>query len=174
MRTFMLSIVMISLTATAKTMKTGIQLGYSLSTLTASQQPLLMNGTGLSGGIAFSFFEDKRFGFRMSSNCLNLSASGSSKSIIGWSWFHAATLNVNFDFSSNRHSLGIGYGTSFVPTGSFQGGSPVSNNFSGIVVDGKDFWKSGFYDLAQIYIFRDSSSLYSNALFGVLSIGYEF
>lgn len=162
--------------AFAKTMKTGLHIGYNYANLEARNATSTFSGTGggIAGGLAFSFFEEKRFGFRLSSNYSNLNVTGGTKSVIGGAAFNAATLNVNFDFGPNRHSLGLGFGATFIPNSNFQGGAIVSNTFGGLVIEGKDFWKSGFYDIVQVFLLRDSSTLYQYPFFGILSIGYEF
>jgi hypothetical protein len=138
-------------------------------------------GYGGMGGLSFSFFQDQRFGFRLAGfdyfvNQTAASIMGPTEIISGSAPVGIATIDVNFDLGPNRHSFGIGYGYEELGSLNFSGGNtfPASSSGTGIVIDGKDFWKSGWFDYVVIFIPHDDIHAYYSIYTFAMGIGYEF
>lgn len=160
-----------SLTLNAKTVDIGISLGVNYANISS-----LYSGWGFAADIGASFYQEKRFGFLVNINYLQVSAQsavilGTSTAVSGPAYIADITPNVNFDFSNNRHSFGIGYAygnTSY----SSQTNNPTA--VSGVAITGKDYWKNGMFDLVQIFLLKDSQATYSSENIIMITIGYEF
>jgi hypothetical protein len=160
----------------AKTMKTGLMVSgnYSQAIATSVSVPVMNGWGGIGGGLMFSFFEESRFALRLSGNYVNVNTLSNPASIRSPATIGAASVSVNWDSGPNRHGIGFGYSTTYLPANAFSGTAPVAANYTGFVLEGKDWWKSGWFDLFQGYFLKDTGGLYSSMMVGVFSIGYEF